>query len=80
MPILQVNGVPFHYHLDDFSDPWLDSEAVLLHHSAGGNLHRWRAWVPALARFGPVARFDMRGHAGTPPLNSKARPPRGTSS
>ena len=67
MPILQVNGVPFHYHLDDFSDPWLESEAVLLHHSAGGNLHRWRAWVPALAQFGPVARFDMRGHARTPP-------------
>ena len=67
MPILQFNGVPFHYHLDDFSDPWLDSEPVLLHHSAGGNLHRWRAWVPALARVGPVVRFDMRGHAGTPP-------------
>ena len=67
MPLLQVNGVPFHYHLDDFSDPWRESEAVLLHHSAGGNLHRWRAWVPTLARSGPVARFDMRGHAGTPP-------------
>ena len=40
---------------------------MLLHHSAGGNLHRWRAWVPTLARSGPVIRFDMRGHAGTPP-------------
>ncbi len=68
MPILDVNGDRFHYHVDDFSDPWRSSEPVLLHHSAGGNLHRWRAWVPTLARRRPVVRFDMRGHAGTPPL------------
>ncbi len=67
MPFLDVNGHRFHYHVDDFSDPWRATEAVLLHHSAGGNLHRWRAWVPTLARSGPVVRFDMRGHAGTPP-------------
>ena len=68
MPILDVNGDRFHYHVDDFSDPWRTPEPVLLHHSAGGNLHRWRAWVPTLARTRPVVRFDMRGHAGTPPL------------
>ena len=67
MPILEADGNKFHYHLDDFSDPWLSPAPVLLHHSAGGNLHRWRAWVPALARRHPVLRFDMRGHAGTPP-------------
>ncbi len=67
MPILDVNGDRFHYHVDDFSDPWLPLAPVLLHHAAGGNLHRWRAWVPTLARRRRVARFDMRGHAGTPP-------------
>jgi pimeloyl-ACP methyl ester carboxylesterase len=67
MPILDVNGDRFHYHVDDFSDPWLPSDPVLLHHAAGGNLHRWRAWVPTLARRRRVVRFDMRGHAGTPP-------------
>ena len=67
MPYLDVNGDPFHYHLDDFSDPWLGAEPVLLHHAAGGNLHRWRGWAPALARRHPVYRFDMRGHAGTLP-------------
>ena len=67
MPILDLNGDRFHYHVDDFSDPWRTSETVLLHHAAGGNLHRWRAWVPALTRRHPVVRFDMRGHAGTPP-------------
>lgn len=65
--MLNLNGDEFHYHLDDFSDPWRHAEPVLLHHAAGGNLHRWRGWVPTLARQHPVARFDMRGHAGTPP-------------
>ena len=67
MPYLDLNGDRFHYHVDDFSDPWRSAEPVLLHHSAGGNLHRWRGWVPTLARHRPVLRFDMRGHAGTPP-------------
>ena len=67
MPVLDANGDRFHYHVDDFSDPWRPSTPVLLHHAAGGNLNRWRAWVPTLARHSPVARFDMRGHAGTPP-------------
>ena len=66
MPILDVNGDRFHYHVDDFSDPWQPSAPVLLHHAAGGNLHRWRAWVPTLARRRRVVRFDMRGHASTP--------------
>ena len=44
MPTLDLNGDRFHYHLDDFSDPWLRAEPVLLHHAAGGNLHRWRGW------------------------------------
>ena len=68
MPFLQVNGTQIHYHVDDYSDTWLNREVVLLHHSAAGNLHRWRAWVPALARQHRVVRFDMRGHGeSTPP-------------
>ena len=67
MPVLDLGSGQFHYHTDDFSDPWIRREPVLLHHAAGGNLHRWRAWVPNLARHRPVIRFDMRGHAGTPP-------------
>ena len=66
MPFLDINGDRFHYHVDDFSDPWRSSQPVLLHHAAAGNLNRWRAWVPTLARQHPVVRFDMRGHAGTP--------------
>ena len=65
MPLLDLNGDEFHYHLDDFSDPWRQDAPIMLHHAAGGNLHRWRPWAPTLARHRPVVRFDMRGHAGT---------------
>ena len=65
MPMLELNGESVHYHVDDFSDPWRSAQPVLLHHSAGGNLHRWRPWVPTLSRSHPVTRFDMRGHGGT---------------
>ncbi len=67
MPYLQIDESRFHYHVDDYSDPWLDSETILLHHAAAGNLHRWRAWIPTLARQHRVLRFDMRGHGRTPP-------------
>ena len=67
MPYLSVNGTRFHYHIDDYSDPWQPTRVVLLHHSAAGNLNRWRAWVPALARHFRVLRYDMRGHGETPP-------------
>lgn len=65
MPILDLNGDHFHYHVDDFSDLWRQGAPIMLHHAAGGNLHRWRPWVPTLARHRRVVRFDMRGHAGT---------------
>ena len=72
MPHLQLNGTRFHYHLDNFTEPWQSKSVVLLHHSAAGNLHRWRAWVPTLARHHRVLSFDMRGHAGTQPPPSEA--------
>jgi 3-oxoadipate enol-lactonase len=65
MPYVEVNGGLLHYHLDDYTEPWLSRSVVLLHHAAGGNLHRWRSWVPCLAPHYKVLRFDMRGHAGS---------------
>jgi 3-oxoadipate enol-lactonase len=67
MPYLDANGHRFHYYIDDYTDPWRTVETVLLHHAAAGNLHRWRAWVPALARHYRVLRFDIRSHGRTPP-------------
>ena len=65
MPYLTLNGSRFHYHWDDYTEPWRSKSVVLLHHAAGGNLHRWRSWVPTLARHYKVLWFDMLGDAGT---------------
>ena len=54
MPYLQLNGTRFHYHFDDYTEPWQTKSVVLLHHAA-------------LARHHQVLRFEMRGHAGTEP-------------
>ena len=70
MPYLSALGTRFHYHLNDYSQPWRNSSVVLLHHAAGGNLSRWLGWVPTLAQHHPLLRFDMRGHGGTPPPSS----------
>jgi 3-oxoadipate enol-lactonase len=67
MPYLEIDGSRFHYHWDDFTEPWQTRSVVLLHHAAAGNIHRWRSWIPALAGHHRVLRFDMRGHAGTEP-------------
>ena len=67
MPYIQVQGDPFYYEIDDYADTWRPHSTALLHHAAAGNLRRWRAWVPTLARHHRVLRFDMRGHGQTPP-------------
>jgi 3-oxoadipate enol-lactonase len=62
MPAITIDGAAIFYQIDDFTDPWRPAETVLLHHAAAGNVERWRAWVPALARHFRVVRMDARGH------------------
>ncbi|MCL0043964.1 alpha/beta hydrolase [Dehalococcoidia bacterium] len=62
MPKVHLADVTLNYTIDDFTDPWAWSPWVLLHHSAVGSLRRWYAWVPTLARYCKVLRFDVRGH------------------
>ena len=69
MPTVRVEDADLYYQIDDFTDPWRPAETVLLHHAAAGNVERWRAWVPALARHYRVVRMDARGHGrSTTPL------------
>ena len=66
------------YVIDDYTDPWRKSEALVLLHAALGSSRRFYAWVPHLARDFRVVRMDMRGHgdsaapAGDQLLNSSA--------
>src|SRR5207245_10151500 len=55
------DGAELFYTIDDFTDPWTQSETVVLHHGMAKNHKLWYAWVPILAQHYRVVRFDMRG-------------------
>ena len=57
MPHARIGDIDIHYEVSDYTDPWLESETVLLHHGFARNLEFWREWVPLLARDYRVVRF-----------------------
>src|SRR6185436_4300192 len=51
MPGFRVSpGVDLHYLVDDFTDPWVKSDAILLLHGNNESGVAWYGWVPHLAR------------------------------
>ena len=46
-----------YYEDDDYTDPWREPEAVVLHHGNAKNSFLWYAWVPLLARQYRVVRL-----------------------
>jgi 3-oxoadipate enol-lactonase len=56
------DGLEIAYVVDDYTDPWRESETLILVHAAMGSSKRFYAWVPHLARDFRVVRIDMRGH------------------
>lgn len=61
MPYLHIDDIDLHYEITDYTDPWRNSEVVLLHHGFARNMAFWQAWVPLLARDYRVLRLDARG-------------------
>ncbi len=59
------DGLSIAYRIDDFTDPWLNADTLILKHAAMGSMKRMYAWVPTLARHFRVVRMDMRGHGRT---------------
>ena len=57
-----------HYEIDDFTDPWRRSEAILMLHGNAESSAAWHGWVPALARRYRVVRPDMRGFGASTPM------------
>src|SRR5258706_4470206 len=56
------DGLRLRYAIDDYTDPWLAKDTLVMLHAAMGNSRRFYAWVPHLARDFRVVRMDMRGH------------------
>src|SRR4029077_10604731 len=57
-----------HYEVDDFTDPWLKPETILMLHGNAESGLAWWAWVPKLARQYRVVRPDMRGFGQSTPM------------
>jgi 3-oxoadipate enol-lactonase len=69
MPMLLCSpDAQLHYVVDDFTDPWRQSEAILLLHGNAESGAAWYGWVPPLARRYRVVRPDMRGFGASTPM------------
>jgi 3-oxoadipate enol-lactonase len=53
---------------DDFTDPWAQSDCVLMLHGIAEHGGIWRGWVPHLARRHRILRPDLRGSGRSAPL------------
>ena len=65
MPLVRTGDFDCFYDDDDFTDPWRESETLLIQHGFGRNSHYWNRWVPYLAGHYRVIRRDMRAHGGS---------------
>ncbi len=61
MELRLKDGAQLFHVVDDFTDPWTQPEAVVMHHGMAKNHKLWYAWVPIVARHYRVIRFDARG-------------------
>ncbi|MFL2645709.1 MAG: alpha/beta fold hydrolase [Dehalococcoidia bacterium] len=62
MPFLQIDEqLNMFYEDQDFSEPWNDSEVILMHHGNAKNSQFWYGWLPELSRNYRVIRVDGRG-------------------
>jgi 3-oxoadipate enol-lactonase len=69
MPELRLDdGCLLHYTIDDYSDPWRETESILLLHGLGESGAVWFGWVPQLVRQLRVIRPDMRGFGASTPM------------
>ncbi len=64
---LLSNDLTIHYEDHDFTDPWTQSEVVVMMHGNLESSKAWYAWVPILSRHFRVIRPDMRGYGQSRP-------------
>ena len=62
------SDLTMHYLVDDYTDPWLKPETILMLHGNAESGAAWYGWVPHLARHCRVVRPDMRGFGASTPM------------
>ena len=62
------DGASLYCTEDDFTDPWIKPDCVLMLHGIAEHGGIWRGWVPHLARGHRVLRPDLRGYGRSSPL------------
>ena len=62
------SDLTMHYLVDDYTDPWLKPETILMLHGNAESGAAWYGWVPHLARHYRVVRPDMRGFGASTPM------------
>jgi pimeloyl-ACP methyl ester carboxylesterase len=69
MPVHRISpDCELHYVVDDCTDPWRESETILMLHGNAESGAAWFAWVPHLARRYRVVRPDLRGFGRSTPM------------
>ena len=66
--MLKLPNGAMRYIIDDFTDPWAESDTVILLHGIAEEARIWRPFVPHLARHNRVVSVDLRGFGGSTPL------------
>jgi len=62
MPYASTPDGPLYFEILDQVPPWRPApEAIVFHHGIAADVHLWTHWVPVLAPYYRLVRFDMRG-------------------
>ncbi|KAJ5377200.1 uncharacterized protein N7496_004609 [Penicillium cataractarum] len=69
--ITHPNGQTTHVLVDDYTDPWVTPETILIQGGFARHSGFWYHWIPSLARSYRIIRRDTRGHgrSSTPKLS-----------
>jgi len=65
MPKVKVNDIEMYYEMTDFTNPWEETEALVLIHGYSINARFWFPQVPVFCREFKVITIDNRGHGRT---------------
>jgi 3-oxoadipate enol-lactonase len=68
MKLTTADGALLSWRIDDFTDPWVEPETVLMLHGLAESSEAWRFWVPHLSRRFRVVRLDLRGYGESSPM------------